>query len=363
MNYYINEIIPNSWNSEKHAGSKARNDISSILNTLNVIPINVEILCNTKHGRLDRQVSILHEWKKSLAFLEDGDCILFQYPILYKTFYWNAVVTFLHKKHVKIVVLMHDFESYRTIKDKSVSNRKRLSIRALEIPFLKKADMIITHNKYMKKELIKNNINHEKIITLEIFDYLIDGEYKKVKSDSNPQMPIIIAGNLSIEKAKYVYMLPDNLECNLYGIGYDDESGKRCHHYHGSFLPDELPVVLRGSFGLVWDGDSITTCSGVYGNYLRINNPHKTSLYLSIGIPVIIWKQAALADYVIKHNCGLVVETLSQIPDILGNMTQEQYSMYCENANIIGKKLRKGYYTKRALKKCGIGFNYCSNDR
>ena len=39
--------------------------------------------------------------------------------------------------------------------------------------------------------------------------------------------------------------------------------------YFGSFLPDELPVALEGGFGLVWDGDSAETCSGVFGEYLR----------------------------------------------------------------------------------------------
>ena len=56
----------------------------------------------------------------------------------------------------------------------------------------------------------------------------------------------------------------------------------------GSFLPDELPSALEGSFGLVWDGDSSKTCSGVFGEYLRYNNSHKASLYLASGFPIIV---------------------------------------------------------------------------
>ena len=55
------------------------------------------------------------------------------------------------------------------------------------------------------------------------------------------------------------------------------------------------------NFGLVWDGTSLDGCNGRYGEYLKFNNPHKTSLYLSCGIPVIIWKEAALADFVEEH--------------------------------------------------------------
>ena len=56
--------------------------------------------------------------------------------------------------------------------------------------------------------------------------------------------------------------------------------------YFGSFLPDELPAALEGGFGLVWDGDSAETCSGVFGEYLRYNNSHKASLYLASGFPL-----------------------------------------------------------------------------
>ena len=34
----------------------------------------------------------------------------------------------------------------------------------------------------------------------------------------------------------------------------------------------------------MWDGPSPDTCAGVYGAYLRYNNPHKTSLYLAAGL-------------------------------------------------------------------------------
>ena len=38
----------------------------------------------------------------------------------------------------------------------------------------------------------------------------------------------------------------------------------------------------------------------VVKDYLRINNPHKTSLYLACGIPIITWNKAAIAQYVRK---------------------------------------------------------------
>ena len=115
---------------------------------------------------------------------------------------------------------------------------------------------------------------------------------------------MIIAGNLRRHKVGYVYSLPDNQEFNLYGVDFEDD-GRENIHYIGAFDPEELTQKMQGSFGLVWDGTTCDTCDGLSGSYLKINNPHKFSLYLSSGLPVIVWDQAAIADFVKKENVGL----------------------------------------------------------
>lgn len=60
------------------------------------------------------------------------------------------------------------------------------------------------------------------------------------------------------------------------------------YHTKESLAAEELPGALVQSFGLVWDGNSMDTCTGNYGSYLRINDPHKVSLYLSSGLPIIV---------------------------------------------------------------------------
>ena len=122
--------------------------------------------------------------------------------------------------------------------------------------------------------------------------------------------------------------------------------------YFGSFKPDELPGKLEGKFGLVWDGDSLDTCSGNTGNYLRYNNPHKTSLYLSAGIPVIIWKEAAMSNFIEKHKAGILVESLTEIDDVINNISDSDYTELKNNAIQIGMQLRNGYYYKKAVQKC-----------
>ena len=102
---------------------------------------------------------------------------------------------------------------------------------------------------------------------------------------------------------------------------------------------------------MILDGDTIETCSGNYGEYLKYNNPHKTSLYIASGLPIIIWKEAALAKYVKENNLGICVENLNDINKILEKLTNEDYESYKNNTINASKKLRNGYYILNAIQK------------
>ena len=132
--------------------------------------------------------------------------------------------------------------------------------------------------------------------------------------------------------------------------GYKDD-GRDNVVYNGSFSPEELVSHLEGSFGLVWDGISAETCAGAFGEYLRINNPHKLSLYLAAGLPVIIWKEAALAPFVAENKVGFAVSSLYEIRDVVDRLPDNEYQTMKENAKQIGLHLRKGQYLLTALSK------------
>ncbi|WP_051006281.1 hypothetical protein [Liquorilactobacillus vini] len=114
--------------------------------------------------------------------------------------------------------------------------------------------------------------------------------------------------------------------------------------------PDILPKYLRQSFGLIWDGTSLNQCDGVFGEYLKYNNPHKMSLYLSSGLPVIVWKQAAVADFVEKNQVGITINRLSDLDEILDKLSIDDYRQLKENVVKIAKGMRNGVYIKRAVK-------------
>ena len=161
---------------------------------------------------------------------------------------------------------------------------------------------------------------------------------------------MIVAGNLAQEKAGYLYALPAEPAYNLYGVGFDESRALENETYFGSFLPDELPAALEGGFGLVWDGDSAETCSGVFGEYLRYNNSHKASLYLASGFPLVVWKQSALSHFVLEKGCGIAVESLHDLKETIDNLSDADYQDLVDNAKRVGQEIRDGNYLKTALK-------------
>ena len=122
-------------------------------------------------------------------------------------------------------------------------------------------------------------------------------------------------------------------------------------NYKGFVPSDKLISTAEGDFGLVWDGDSISLCSGELGEYLKFNNPHKTSLYIRCHLPIIIWSKAALAPFIKENKIGFCIDSLDQIDNLLLELRKEDYDEIRKNVIKISDKLSDGYYTTTALNK------------
>ena len=352
MKYYTEETETRD-NTKRTAGIKARDDISKILTNIGYKQLNVNVdkanySTKNKLKKLTNHFHIRKIWKKSLEQLNDGDELIIQFPLINHSLFLTNLFSEIHdKKHVKIILLIHDIEILRVNKNASVGFSTKMRNKLEETNLLNICDVMICHNQKMKEALVELGFDERKIKILGIFDYLIP-ESDKSHAYAHLNGNIVIAGNLKPEKVAYMYKIPDNIEVNAYGIGFKDEC-KSNIHYFGSFDPNELPGALDGSFGLVWDGTSINTCEGSYGNYLRINNPHKTSLYIASGLPVVIWSEAALADFVRQNNCGIVVNSLNDLHSKLVDMTEEKYDSILQSTIETSKKLKEGYYTKKVI--------------
>lgn len=352
MNYYISETQVDE-SQTRTAGSKARNDVETIFKEKKIIPIYVAVMQkDRKKSKITQKIQIhqqiYKEWVAKTKELSKGDVLFIQFPCLEHTLFLKNLLTDLKKRGVKTVLLIHDLEMLRISKEKNTKLKKKIRLRIEEYSCLKNAGVVISHNPSMTDYLISIGIAKERIVTLEIFDYLIPAFTPRKTGDRNR---VIIAGNLESRKAGYVYELPNTVKFELYGVNYTGTQNEMIT-FHGSYPSDELPNVMEGGFGLVWDGTSSKTCEGIYGSYLKINNPHKTSLYLASGLPVLIWKQAALADFVVENHCGLLIDSLDDIPMILNSLSQMDYSSLKRGAEEISQLLRNGAFTKKALMYC-----------
>lgn len=326
---------------DNHAGSKARTDINNILNKLkyNLIE-NIEnkrfnlkikkIFFLLKLSNLNKLYKIITLRKKFL---------IIQYPF-YFNFIINWVLYFILKRNFnKYILFIHDIDTIRDVSNKNIKK---------EINIFNNMYAIIVHNEKMKDFLIDNGVK-TKIIVLELFDYLLNKEYPN--RDYELDKSVAFAGNLAKSEFLQKEEIKDlNIKFNLYGPNFNSKNikGKNIK-YNGSYGPEIIPYEIKGSFGLIWDGISLNECAGSFGNYLKVNNPHKLSLYIAAGVPVITWKKAAIADFIKKYDIGFTVDSLYDIEKIINDMDNKQYETYVQNVKKLQEKVCTGYFTRRVL--------------
>ena len=346
MKYYLKEEFLHDHNV-KNAGNKARNDVEVIFNRLGYTPLKVRVDDWYKMNVLNAQIHKYRALLRIFKRLKKNDDIVIQFPLLHHSLFINSLLKSLKNKGVNIYLLIHDLETLRFVNDKTLPFRMKLRMKLTESDTFHSVTGIIAHNSIMKSVLVDKGVAEDKIVSLGIFDYLIPNFQEK--SGLTKDQPIIVAGNLAQEKAGYLYTLPEAPAYNLYGVGFDESRALANETYFGSFLPDELPAALEGGFGLVWDGDSVETCSGFFGEYLRYNNSHKASLYLASGFPLVVWKQSALSHFVLEKGCGIAVESLHDVKDTIDHLSDDDYQNLVDNAKRVGQEIRDGHYLKTAL--------------
>lgn len=342
MNYILCEYTNKN---EYDAGNKARSDVTVIADRLGYVHIplfrsgaNKAIIC----GQLIKGVL------KAILLAKKNEDILMQYPYypsLVNKILFGMLNIGKRIKHYKLSIVIHDVAALRNINYNKENGR---NILAEELKLLTVFDRVVCHNDKMAREFneagFKNNL-----IILGPFDYLYDKPSIQIFTEERKK-EIVVAGNLKEEKSGYIYKLPvlKEVKFNLYGVGYIGENNEYIS-YKGKFPPEELIQHLSGHFGLVWDGNSVNTCDGMFGQYLKYNNPHKLSLYIAAGLPLIIWSRAALAEYVLAKNIGITIDSLEELDKRIKAITNEEYNIMLQNIAKVRKNIISGEHLKKAL--------------
>lgn len=108
------------------------------------------------------------------------------------------------------------------------------------------------------------------------------------------------------------------------------------------FTVDPEFRMITEDWGLVWDGNSLETCDGRFGNYMKMVYPYKASLYLVSNRPIIVWNQCAIADFVTKNHIGITVSNLHEIYDAIHSLSDKDKEMMLENVKKWNKLIRTG---------------------
>ena len=322
--------------ADKVALGKARQDSNTTFERLG-FPVENLVCKNYKLPLLPNLQGLwLHV--KMLARRGGHNEFYYQYPTSARNGF-PIVARLLHVFHNRIVLIIHDVQSLRYHRDPSQ-----------DIGIFNSADLIIAHTEPMRQWLIDHGVKTP-IVLLHIFDYYSEDDFLPVDDIVARHNEVVFAGNL--RKSEFLPALCrhpfSGLTFNLYGLKGDIDFSSYPHiKYCGVFQGDHTGTI-HGGWGLVWDGDSITTCDGVLGDYLRYNLPHKLSLYIAAGLPVIVWSQSAVADWVKENHLGLVVDSLEELPERIAAVTEAEHRDYIAHCREMGSKLRNGEMLKARL--------------
>lgn len=327
----MTNYIVSSNDLGKMGGSKAKEDIIKFAKEDGFVPFRINPYFTSKIKKLFYvHFKLMKFFKK-----ENIENLIMQYPIPSDYIVEKFVKKLKRKIQGKFIIWIHDIQGLQS------SDQKILD---WEMSLFNKADILIVHNSKMKEWLLDHGVK-TKMEILGIFDY---NNPQPIQSKMPYDRSVCFAGNLF--KSAFIKKL--DTKCKVYVFGPDMPED---HHRNiipaGQFSPEKLTKHLLQNFGLIWDGPSTKTCQGTFGRYLLFNNPHKTSLYISSGIPVIIWEKAALAEFVRKNNIGLVIADLDDLDRLLENVTVEEYEKLKCNTIKIAEKLRNGYYTHQVIHK------------
>ena len=134
-----------------------------------------------------------------------------------------------------------------------------------------------------------------------------------------------------------------------YSIAFSGNLGKAPFASKLSQMDSRLQFTVNPAFrmitedwGLVWDGDLLETCTGLFGNYMKMVFPYKASLYLASNRPLIVWEESGIAEFVKEQHLGITVKSLYDIHDKIVALTDEEKDIMRTSVAEWCRKVRTG---------------------
>ncbi len=291
--------------------------------------------------------SLLAKWKRcwfllvTWLTLPAGASVVFQLPLYPRMSQW-LLRLLARRKSIKLIGFVADIDGLKDGDEGVLQSEKKL---------LRLCSAFIVHNQAME-DWLKSFIPGKMIEQIEFFDFLAT----PVRRDRHSEYEVVFAGNLA--KSKFLLQLGElqnqqpPVRFVLYGAGMEQVTHWPSNVvYKGVYDPYQLPHALEGTYGLVWDGDSIDGCAGSLGHYMAYISHHKLSLYLVAGLPVITAKKAASAALVEKYGIGYAVDNLHEIATLISQTDAATYQRMAQNSRALAAKITQGKCLGEALDK------------
>ncbi len=259
-----------------------------------------------------------------------GDILFFIHPLYART---NQLILNISLfKKCTVVCIVSDINSLRNV-DMQVDK---------EISYWARIRYFIFQNDRMKS-FAEMKVGNKDSVNIQLFDLLFTSPEVK-RNNSNE---IVFAGNTSkCPFIKDLFRITD-VQWNIYS-GNDVQ---RHQNVNPVLLSNEVTdrQLLAGSYGLVWEGESITDISNFNGQYLKWVSPLKLSNYLLSSLPIIIHEDAAMAEFVVQNKIGFCVSSLFEIGEKIKLIPEADYQQMVENARRFSIQISCGYYTQKAI--------------
>lgn len=325
MRKWITKVIQED---SRDSVSKAREDVFVLARAMDYHPIYIY----RYEDRNENQYALHSRIDGITAGVFSGDLLIYQYPSYNGLSFDRFFLARMKERGIYVSLFIHDIEYLRG----AVNKRD-------EIELFNLADSLVIHGEKMKEILYQDGVTTP-MIKKELFDYL-HASKNIIQQNNWVPMQLIIAGNLN----KSVFLSEWNQNTPLLAFGdYNLSEFSENVFYQGSYTSEELIYKLpQNSFGLAWDTN--LSSGGNYGEYTRYNAPHKISLYLSIGIPVIVWEYSGIASFVKKYNVGFTINNLEEIDQLLSTTSLDKLKEMRKNAIVISRQLRNGIFTRKSL--------------
>lgn len=325
------------------AGNKAKTDYEKVLHSMGAV--NIGLPCRINKNKFLAFFYNLASTFIACSRIQKGDVIVLQYPVKK---YFSFICNVAHFKGAKTISLIHDLGSFR---------RKKLTIEQ-ELKRLNHTDYVIATNQAMKGWLELQGFK-KPVGALGFHDYLSPSTATDKKHKNNEVWDIVYAGSLNLRKNAFILKMKEldyQFKFHLYGNmeDYDAVAKDKNIVWHGFMNADDFIKQVRGNFGLVWDGDSLEECHGDFGSYLKYNTPHKASFYLRAGLPIIVWKESAIASLVEERGVGVAINSLKELPERLTRISENDYADMLAKTKQLAIAINNGENLKKAIQECSI---------